>query len=118
MWVHGDLDGNCLVIDGRLNALIDWGLACLGDPAVDVQVAWSRLFDEASRARFLDRLGEGGHPIDEHCLARARGAAVNSCGALPYYLTTYPTIVDRSIAKLEALGVDVDHDEIDRRRRT
>lgn len=114
VWVHGDLEGNCLTRDGRLCALIDWGIGSLGDPAVDVQVAWTRLFDDDARTRFLDRVG-----ADEHVVARARGAAVNqACAALPYYLTTYPTIVDRSIAKLEALGVDVDHDEIDRRRCT
>ena len=49
VWVHGDLEGNCLVRDGRLCGLVDWGSACAGDPAVDVQVVWSPLFTEASR---------------------------------------------------------------------
>lgn len=101
VWVHGDLEGNCLTLDGRLHGLIDWGSACVGDPAVDIQVVWSRLFTSTSRSRFLERLG-----VDDATIARSRGAAINqACAALPYYLHTYPTIVERSIAKLHALGV-------------
>jgi aminoglycoside phosphotransferase (APT) family kinase protein len=102
VWVHGDLEGNCLVRDGRLSGLVDWGSACAGDPAVDVQVVWSPLFTEASRAVFLNALG-----VDEATLARSRGAAINqACAALPYYLDTYPLIVERSWHKLSALGVE------------
>mgnify|MGYP006171594455 CR=1 FL=1 len=37
---------------------------------------------------------------------RSRGAAVNqACAALPYYLDTYPLIVERSWHKLAALGI-------------
>ncbi len=103
VWVHGDLEGNCLVTDGHLSGLVDWGSACAGDPAVDVQAAWSPLFDDESRARFLELVG-----ADEATFARARGAAVNqACAALPYYLHTYPLIVERSRHKLQALGVAV-----------
>lgn len=102
-WVHGDLEGNCLVTDGRLSGLVDWGSACAGDPAVDVQVVWSPLFDEESGARFLELVD-----ADDATIARARGAAINqACSALPYYLDTYPLIVERSRHKLAALGVDV-----------
>jgi aminoglycoside phosphotransferase (APT) family kinase protein len=101
VWVQGDIEGNCLVRDGRLCALVDWGSACIGDPAVDVQVVWSPLFTDASRAAFLDALG-----VDDATLARSRGAAVNqACAALPYYLNTYPEIVERSWHKLAVLGV-------------
>lgn len=101
VWVHGDLEGNCLVDDGELSGLLDWGLGCAGDPAVDVQVVWSPLFTESSRAVFLDALA-----VDDATLARSRGAAINqACGALPYYLDTYPLIVERSWHKLDALGV-------------
>ena len=100
-WVHGDLEGNCLVVDGRLSGLVDWGSACLGDPAVDVQVAWSPLFNESSRALFLERLS----PSDA-TIARAKAMAIQqACAALPYYLQTYPLIVQRSWHKLSALGV-------------
>src|SRR5262249_8860935 len=34
VWLHGDiLEGNLLVRDGRLSGVIDWGCACVGDPA-------------------------------------------------------------------------------------
>jgi hypothetical protein len=36
-WVHGDLEGNCLVRDGQLTGIVDWGSACVGDPAVDIE---------------------------------------------------------------------------------
>ena len=101
VWVQGDLEGNCLVRDGRLCGIVDWGTACIGDPAVDVQVVWSPLFTDASRQAFVDALG-----VDEATLARSRGAAINqACAALPYYLSTYPLIVQRSWHKLAVLGV-------------
>lgn len=101
VWVHGDLEGNCLVQDGRLHGLVDWGSACAGDPAVDVQVVWSPLFTDASRATFLDALD-----VDDAAVARSRGAALQQAvTALPYYLRTYPLIVERSWHKLAALGV-------------
>lgn len=101
VWVQGDLEGNCLVRDRRLCGIVDWGSACAGDPAVDVQVVWSPLFTDGSRRTFLDVLG-----VDDATLARSRGAAINqACAALPYYLHTYPLIVERSWHKLAALGV-------------
>ncbi len=101
VWVHGDLDFNCLILDGRLSGLVDWGSACVGDPAVDVQVVWSELFTESSRTVFLDAVD-----ADDAVIARSRGAALHqACAALPYYLHTYPLIVRRSRHKLRALGV-------------
>jgi aminoglycoside phosphotransferase (APT) family kinase protein len=101
VWVQGDLEGNCLVRDGRLCGIVDWGSACAGDPAVDIQVVWSPLFTEGSRRAFFEAL-----QVDDACIARSRGAAIHqACGALPYYLHTYPAIVERSWHKLETLGV-------------
>ncbi len=103
VWVHGDLEGNCLVRDGRLRGLVDWGSACQGDPAVEVQVVWSPLFTADSRRAFLDELD-----VDAATIARAKGAAINqACAALPYYLGTHSLIVERSRHKLEELGVSV-----------
>jgi aminoglycoside phosphotransferase (APT) family kinase protein len=103
VWVHGDLEGNCLVSRGRLCGVVDWGSACAGDPAVDVQVVWSPLFTERSRHAFLELLD-----VDHATVLRSRGAALNqACAALPYYLDTYPEIVHRSRHKLRALGVDL-----------
>ncbi len=64
VWVHGDLEGNCLVRQGRLTGVVDWGSACAGDPAVDVQVVWSPIFTEGSRHAFLEALG-----VDDATLA-------------------------------------------------
>ncbi|MGI8793526.1 MAG: hypothetical protein ACR2H3_10165 [Acidimicrobiales bacterium] len=42
----------------------------------------------------------------EATIARAKGAAISqACAALPYYLSTYPLIVERSWHKLAELGV-------------
>ena len=102
VWVHGDLEGNCITLDGHLSGLVDWGSACAGDPAVDIQVIWSPLFTDRSRIAFLDAL-----QVDEATVLRSRGAAINqACAALPYYLTTYPLIVERSWHKLAAMGVE------------
>jgi aminoglycoside phosphotransferase (APT) family kinase protein len=101
VWVHGDLEGNCLVRDGRLAGLVDWSGACAGDPAVDVAVVWSPLFTDASRAAFLESL-----EVDDATLARARASGVQqACGVLAYYLHTYPEIIERSWHKLAVLGV-------------
>jgi aminoglycoside phosphotransferase (APT) family kinase protein len=102
VWVHGDIEGNCLLAEGQLSGIVDWGAACAGDPAVDVQVVWSPLFTEESRRVFLEALD-----VDDATLARSRGAAIQqACGALPYYLHTYPLIVERSWHKLASLGVE------------
>jgi RNA polymerase sigma-70 factor (ECF subfamily) len=56
VWLHGDLSaGNLLARDGRLSGVIDWGLLGAGDPACELQVAWS-LFDAAGRAAFRDAM--------------------------------------------------------------
>ncbi len=99
--VHGDSEGNCLLTRGHLSGIVDWGSACAGDPAVDIQVVWSPLFTTESRQAFLDALG-----VDDAILARSRGAAIQqACAALPYYLSTYPLIVERSWHKLAVLGI-------------
>lgn len=78
------------------------GSACVRDPAVDVQVIWSLLFDETSRHRFIDLLD-----VDDATVTRSRGIAIHqACAALPYYLDTFPLIVERSWAKLAALGIE------------
>lgn len=59
------------------------------------------MFTDDSRRAFLDALH-----VDEATVARSRGAAINqACAALPYYLASYPLIVERSWRKLAALGV-------------
>lgn len=68
VWVHGDIaEGNLLVRDGRLSAIIDFGSSGVGDPSSDLVIAWT-LFDEPARNAFRARVG-----LDRQTWERARG---------------------------------------------
>jgi aminoglycoside phosphotransferase (APT) family kinase protein len=92
VWIHGDLDArNLLVRDGQITGLLDWGSMCVGDPASDVKVAWAVL-DAETRPVFRELL-----EIDDATWARARGWALSQAMiALPYYLHTYPVMVEQA----------------------
>jgi aminoglycoside phosphotransferase (APT) family kinase protein len=92
VWVHGDLDArNLLVRDGRISGVLDFGSCCVGDPACDVKVAWAVL-DADTRPLFRERLA-----VDDATWARGRGWALSQALiALPYYLETYPAIVEQA----------------------
>jgi aminoglycoside phosphotransferase (APT) family kinase protein len=62
--------GNLLVADGRLSAVIDFGICGIGDPACDLVIAWT-LFTGNSRAAFRAVVG-----LDPATWARARGSAL------------------------------------------
>jgi aminoglycoside phosphotransferase (APT) family kinase protein len=81
VWSHGDLDArNWLVRDGRIAAVVDWGCMGVGDPAVDVMVAW-KLSSAEARAVFREALD-----VDDDTWARARGWALSQgIGATAYY---------------------------------
>ena len=71
VWFHGDVaEGNLLLRDGELAAVIDFGTSGIGDPACDVVIAWTLLRGEA-RAAFRDALG-----VDEATWARGAGWAL------------------------------------------
>ncbi|WMT17210.1 aminoglycoside phosphotransferase family protein [Serratia fonticola] len=56
VWVHGDISaGNLLINQNRLDAVIDFGQLCIGDPSCDLVIAWT-LFDAESRQVFHDAL--------------------------------------------------------------
>ena len=56
VWVHGDISaGNLLVKDGKLHAVIDFGQLAIGDPACDMQIAWT-MFEGKSRQIFQESL--------------------------------------------------------------
>jgi aminoglycoside phosphotransferase (APT) family kinase protein len=79
--VHGDLHvRHVLVEDGRVSGVIDWGDVCVGDPSIDLQLAWSLLRAER-RPAFLDAYG----PVDEVTQLRARVLAVFFCALLADY---------------------------------
>jgi aminoglycoside phosphotransferase (APT) family kinase protein len=89
VWVHGDLaPGNLLTEGGRVSAVIDFGGLGVGDPAVDLLIAWT-LFDAERREGFRDAVG-----ADDATWARGRGWTVSTAvGVLSYYLHTNPPMV-------------------------
>ena len=88
VWLHTDLSpGNVLLAGGRLAAVIDWAGAGVGDPAVDLPVAWN-LLPAAARPAFRDALG-----VDDATWARGRGWALSiALIQLPYYRETNPAL--------------------------
>ncbi|MGW7257583.1 aminoglycoside phosphotransferase family protein [Streptomyces sp. NPDC054834] len=91
-WAHGDLSpGNVLVVDGRLSAVIDFGTVGVGDPAVDLIVAWN-LLPASARGTFREAVG-----ADDAQWARGRGWALSiSLIQLPYYWETNPPLAENS----------------------
>jgi aminoglycoside phosphotransferase (APT) family kinase protein len=70
-WFHGDVaEGNLLLADGQLAAVIDFGTCGVGDPACDLAIAWTLLTAEG-RQRFREQLPAG--PAE---WARGRGWAL------------------------------------------
>lgn len=103
VWLHGDLlPSNLLVQDGKLHAVIDFGLAGIGDPACDMIPAWS-LFDAASRVAFKEALG-----IDEDTWDRGKGWALSiAVIIIPYYLHTNPVLLSVAKRMIEEITRDL-----------
>jgi aminoglycoside phosphotransferase (APT) family kinase protein len=84
-WYHGDLAAeNLLVRDGRLAAVLDFGALSVGDPAVDLMVAWEVL-DPPAREIFRKKLG-----VDDATWLRGRAWALSITLMIWYYWTTMP----------------------------
>jgi aminoglycoside phosphotransferase (APT) family kinase protein len=101
VWRHCDLlPPNLLVDDGQLRAVIDFGVAGVGDPAADVIAAWS-VFGAVGRARFRTELD-----IDDETWIRARGYALHQALLIiPYYAETNPdfaAMARRTVAEVLA----------------
>ena len=92
VWAHGDLSpGNLLIVEGRLSAVIDFGTLGIGDPAVDLIVAWN-LLPVATRAVYREALR-----IDDHTWQRGRGWALSiALIQLPYYHRTNPILAENA----------------------
>ncbi|WP_196465340.1 aminoglycoside phosphotransferase family protein [Streptomyces spinoverrucosus] len=92
VWAHGDLSpGNVLVSEGRLTGVIDFGVAGVGDPAVDLIVAWN-LLPAGARETFRQAVG-----ADDAEWARGRAWALSiSLIQLPYYWETNPPLAANS----------------------
>lgn len=101
VWIHGDLmPGNILAINGKLSAIIDFGLLGTGDPASDVMTAWIFLSSK-TRSIFHETL-----QADDATWLRARGWALwAGLVAYPYYKHTNPVLA--AIAK-RAINETVD----------
>jgi aminoglycoside phosphotransferase (APT) family kinase protein len=96
--VHADLsDGNILVRDGRLHAVIDFSAFGLGEPANDLDPAWG-MFSGEARAVFRSVLAP-----DDATWVRARGWAVKSVYGILYYEHSNPGIVERCRRRISAL---------------
>ena len=88
VWTHGDLmPGNLLCHDGRLTAVIDFGMMGMGDPSCDLIVAWNFLSAE-SRDLFRTHLH-----VDDDTWQRGRCWALSvALIQLPYYQDTNPIL--------------------------
>jgi aminoglycoside phosphotransferase (APT) family kinase protein len=79
--VHGDLHARHLLLrDGAAAAVIDWGDVCLGDPALDLSLAYAG-FTGGAREALLAAYG----PVDGERELRARCLAVRLCTFLARY---------------------------------
>ncbi len=93
-WVHGDLYARHLLVDENqtLTGVIDWGDVHLGDPAVDLSIAFTFLPPEA-RGAFREAYGD----IDEATWDRARFRAFHYGVALLQY---GPSVGDEAITQV------------------
>ncbi len=84
-WYHGDLAAeNLLVRDGSLAAVLDFGGLAVGDPAVDLAVAWE-ILDPPAREIFRRELA-----VDDATWLRGRAWALSITLMIWYYWTTMP----------------------------
>ncbi|MGN9914325.1 aminoglycoside phosphotransferase family protein [Phytohabitans sp. LJ34] len=88
VWLHGDLlPANLVARQGRLAAVIDFGLVGTGDPATDLLPAWALL---SARTRDVFRAVVG---VDEATWRRGRGWALRAgLGAVRVYRYTNPAL--------------------------
>jgi len=92
-WYHSDLAAeNLLVRDGALTAVLDFGGLAVGDPTVDLVVAWEVL-DPPARELFRRQIG-----VDEPSWLRGRAWALSLTLMIWYYWTTMPDRRARSMA--------------------
>lgn len=88
VWVHADLHAaNILVNQNKITAVIDFGMAGIGDPACDMMPAWT-LLSAQTRDIFRSIV-----QIDDAIWERGKGWALSfGLIALPYYKNTNPIL--------------------------
>ena len=81
------MPANLLLESGLLSGVIDWEAAGVGDPALDLAVAWNAL---SAHAREVFRALVD---VDEPTWIRGRGWALcTGLVALPYYIDSNPEL--------------------------
>ena len=102
VWIHGDLSaGNVLACGGRLAGVIDWSCLGAGDPACDLQVAWT-LFDHDGRDAFRAAMA-----VDEETWIRGRAWALAIAVLnLSYYRTRSGRIAEQGRNIIAAVLAD------------
>jgi aminoglycoside phosphotransferase (APT) family kinase protein len=103
IWIHTDLlRPNLLVHRGRLDAVIDFGGAGVGDPASDLTAAWAT-FGPTGRRAYREALAP-----DTGTWSRGRGIALHQAAMIiPYYAETNPGFVDLARRTIEQIVDDV-----------
>lgn len=103
-WIHTDIQpGNLLVNEDKLAAVIDWGGMAVGDPAVDLIVAWN-LLDKNNRDVFK-------RAVDTDTATWVRGRAwALSIGviAYAYYVEKEPVLARTSRYQIEQVAAEVE----------
>ncbi len=103
-WYHGDLAAeNLLVRDGVLTAVLDFGGLSVGDPTVDLVVAWEVL-DPPAREVFRRQVG-----VDDATWVHGRAWALSITLMIWYYWTTMPGRRARSMAVGRNVLADAGH---------
>ncbi len=100
--LHADIhEGNLLVRDGTVRAVIDWGGLGAGDPAVELNAAWGFLPPSAVGA-FREAMG-----LDEDAWLRGRGwALIPAISGLVYYERNAPTMARLAARTIERIVSD------------
>ena len=105
-WYHGDLAAENLLVrdaDATLTAVLDFGGLAIGDPTVDLVVAWEVL-DPPARELFRRQVG-----VDDATWLRGRAWALSITLMIWYYWTTMPDRRARCMAVGRNVLADAGH---------
>lgn len=106
-WLHGDLLAeNLLVRDGRLAAVLDLGGLSVGDPSVDLVVAWE-LLDAEGREALREALRVRAGDLPDAAWERGRAWALAiAVITFPYYWESMPTRCASRLSMLDHVLAD------------